>query len=104
HRVAAAADGDVERRPRPARIGQACGEAHLLDEALGVERGLDLPRAFAPPPLVAEVLELRRDLRPGSHAYSAPPRRSPSRHVRSPSNSAPRAGLKPRSRGRGPVT
>ena len=56
HRVAPAAHGHVERRPRPPRIGQAGGEADLLDEALGLERGLDLARAFTPPAPVAVVL------------------------------------------------
>ena len=38
HRVAAPADRDVERRSRLACVGQAGGEADLLDELLGGER------------------------------------------------------------------
>ena len=67
HRVAAAAHRDVERRPGPAAVGHAGREADVLDEALGVERGLDLARGFTAPSLVAMVLELLRDLRPSSH-------------------------------------
>ena len=62
HGVAPAADGDVERRAGPARVGEARGEADLLDEALGVVGRLDLTRAFAAPALVAVLLDLRRNV------------------------------------------
>ena len=71
HRVAAPAHRDVERRPRPAGIGQAGGEAGLLDEALGVERGLDLPHAFAAPVRIAVVFDFRGNLwRPARHGFN----------------------------------
>jgi hypothetical protein len=51
----------VERRPRPARVGQAGGEADPFDEALRVEGRFDLPGPFAAPPFIAVVFNLRRN-------------------------------------------
>src|SRR5262245_42474619 len=53
--IAAAAHSNVERRSRSARVGHARRKAHPLDESLGIEGCLDLPRSFALPPLVARV-------------------------------------------------
>src|SRR5262249_50664731 len=58
HRVAASADGDVERRAWTARVGQARRETGALDEALRVERRFDAPRLFALPSRIAVVLGL----------------------------------------------
>ena len=51
--IAAPADGHVERRPGPPRISESGGKAGVLDETLRVVDGLDLPRRFAAPALVA---------------------------------------------------
>ena len=56
--VATSADGDIERRPRPPRIGEAGGKPDVLDETLRVVDGLHLPRLFAAPPLVAVFFNL----------------------------------------------
>jgi len=71
HGVAAPADRDVERRPRPPGIGQAGGKADLLDEALRRARRLDLPRSFAAPMLVAVLFDLGRNLWLLSHAWGS---------------------------------
>jgi hypothetical protein len=57
-RVTPAADRNEERRSRPPCVGHARGKADLLDESLGIERCLDLPRSFPVPPLVARFLGL----------------------------------------------
>jgi hypothetical protein len=67
HRVAAAADRHVERRPRPAAVGHAGGKTDLLNETLGVERAGDRPRFVAPPALVAVLFDFLWNLRRRSH-------------------------------------
>src|SRR3970282_450454 len=52
------------------RIGEAGGKADLLDEALRLERGFDLPRGFAAPALIAVVVDLRWNLQ--LHHIGAP--------------------------------
>src|SRR5437660_11809293 len=67
HRIPPSAHGDVQRRTRTTGIGETGCEADLLDEALGIERGLDLPRRFAPPAVVAELFDIGGNLVPSSH-------------------------------------
>ncbi|OLC49614.1 MAG: hypothetical protein AUH43_07385 [Acidobacteria bacterium 13_1_40CM_65_14] len=62
HGVAAPTDCHVERRAWSPGIGQAGGEADLLDEAFRVEGGLDLPRPFAAPAFIAVLFNLRWNL------------------------------------------
>src|SRR5262249_47766613 len=62
HSVAAPAHRHVERRSRPAAIGQTGGEPDLLDEPFGVERGLDLARPLAAPLFIAVLFNLRGNL------------------------------------------
>jgi hypothetical protein len=59
HGIAASADGDVERRPRPAAVGEAGGEPDAFDEALGIEGAFDLMGALAPPVPIAMIFDLR---------------------------------------------
>jgi len=62
HGVAASAHRDVQRRARPARVGETRGEADLVDESLRLEGAGDLPGGFAPPALVAVLLDVVRNL------------------------------------------
>jgi hypothetical protein len=70
HRVAAATDRHVKRRPWSSRIREAGGKADLLDEPLGFESGFDLSRGLATPAPVAIFLNVRGKLRLGSHRLS----------------------------------
>ena len=62
HGIAASADGDIKRRPRPPRIGEACGESNVFDEALCLNDTRHAARPLAPPMLVAVVFDLGGDL------------------------------------------
>ena len=57
-----AADGEIERRTGPSRIGEASSETHLFDEPFRVQGGLDLAHAFPPPADVPVVLDFCRNL------------------------------------------
>src|SRR5690349_5019500 len=57
-RVAAPANGDVKRWPRPSRIGQSLAKSDLFDEAFRRVNVLDAIFRIAPPLAVAMDLNL----------------------------------------------
>src|SRR5690606_16054289 len=67
HDIPAAADGDVQRRTRPARIGQARHEPGLFDETLGVVDARHGARHVAPPRQIAMALDGLCELVPRPH-------------------------------------
>jgi hypothetical protein len=58
HGIPPAADGDVERRSRTARVGEAGRKADLVDKVLRVLDGLYSPRLFTAPPLVPVLFDV----------------------------------------------